>query len=76
MNEATTVDKSLKPIIVACDESGNDGKNLLTGSTSVFTHASVTMTKEKAARIIKEVRAKTGNQSVELKSKTLLDRKH
>lgn len=64
------------PLTVACDESGNDGENLLAGSSPIFAHASVTVSKDQAAEIMDEVRGRTGGQSVELKSKTLLQQKH
>ena len=63
-------------LTVACDESGNDGENLLAGSSAVFAHASVTVSKDQAAAIMDEVRFRTGSQSVELKSKTLLQPKN
>lgn len=64
------------PLTVACDESGNDGENLLAGSCPVFAHASVTVSKEQAAEIMDEVRDRTRGRSVELKSKTLLQPRH
>lgn len=64
------------PLVVACDESGNDGENLLGGSSPVFAHASVTMSQKAAAEIMAEVRARTRSQSAELKSKTILQPKH
>ena len=64
------------PLVIACDESGNDGENLLAGSSPVFAHASVTMSEAEARAIMDEVRARTGSLSVELKSKTLLQHKH
>lgn len=63
-------------ITVACDESGNDGENLLGGSTPVFAHASVVLSEYQAAKIMHEVRTRTGNRSIELKSRTLLQKKH
>lgn len=64
------------PIVVACDESGNDGENLLDGSTPVFAHASITIPASDAMEIMSEVRARTRSQSAELKSKTILQSKH
>ena len=64
------------PLVIACDESGNDGENLLAGSSPVFAHASVTMSPAEATAIMDEVRTRTGSVSVELKSKTLLQHKH
>lgn len=65
-----------RPLVVACDESGNDGENLLAGTSPVFVHASVTASKEKASEIMAEVRRQTRSGSVELKSKTLLHPKN
>ncbi|KZE91620.1 DUF3800 domain-containing protein [Microbacterium sp. TNHR37B] len=64
-----------EPLSVACDESGNDGENLLAGGSRFFVHASVTISDLDATAIMAEVRSQTGSQSVELKSKTLLQRK-
>lgn len=64
------------PLVVACDESGNDGENLLDGSSPVFAHASVTVSSEEAAEVMAEVRARTRSQSAELKSKTIVRPKH
>lgn len=64
------------PLVVACDESGNDGENLLAGSSPVFAHASVTISKSAAAEIMAEVRARTGSQSAELKSRIIVHPKH
>jgi hypothetical protein len=64
------------PLVVACDESGNDGENLLVGSSPVFSHASVTISETEAAEIMAEVRARTRSQSAELKSKTIVQPKH
>ncbi|MEI3848055.1 MULTISPECIES: DUF3800 domain-containing protein [unclassified Microbacterium] len=68
--------KSTVPLTVACDESGNDGENLLAGSSPVFAHASVAMTEDEAAELMTEVRSRTGSQSMELKSKTIIHPKH
>jgi hypothetical protein len=64
------------PLVVACDESGNDGENLLSGSSPVFAHASVTLTEKAAAEILAEARVRTRSQSAELKSKTIVQPKH
>lgn len=63
---------TVTPLVVACDESGNDGENLLLGNARVFTHASVAMPLENAEAIMAEVRERTKSTSVELKSQTLL----
>ncbi|WP_169562650.1 DUF3800 domain-containing protein [Microbacterium gubbeenense] len=65
-----------QPLVVACDESGNDGENLLAGSSPVFAHASVTVSSARAVEIMAEVRARTRSASAELKSKTLLHPKN
>jgi len=63
-------------LVVACDESGNDGENVLAGSSPVFAHASVALSMEEAAEIMAEVRTRTRSQSQELKSKTILQPRH
>lgn len=65
-----------EPLTIACDESGNDGENVLSGGSPVFVHASVSLSPERAAELIGEVRARTGSRSAELKSKTLLQPKN
>ena len=64
------------PLVVACDESGNDGENLLSGESMVFAHASVTLAPDEAAELMAEVRARTQSQTTELKSKTILQPRH
>lgn len=65
------------PIIsIACDESGNDGENLLAGGSPVFVHASVALSEARAQDLMDEVRRRTNSKSLELKSKTLLQSKH
>jgi hypothetical protein len=71
-----TVDETARPLVVACDESGNDGENLLAGSSPFFVHASVTVDTARAAEIMAEVRRRTRSESAELKSKTLLQSKN
>ncbi len=68
--------KTTTPLVVACDESGNDGENVVVGSSSVFTHASVLLAKKEAAGIMAEVRERTQSESAELKSKTITQAKH
>lgn len=65
-----------KPLVVACDESGNDGENLLSGGSTVFAHASVTLSSDEAAALMDEARARTRSQTTELKSKTILQPQH
>lgn len=64
------------PLEVACDESGNDGENLLSGRSTVFAHASVTLRPDDAAGLMDEVRSRTRSQTAELKSKTILQPRH
>jgi hypothetical protein len=64
------------PVVVACDESGNDGENMLSGRSTVFAHASVTLTPDDAAELMDEIRARTLSQSTELKSRTILQPRH
>ncbi|XPP25642.1 MAG: DUF3800 domain-containing protein [Leucobacter sp.] len=64
------------PLVIACDESGNDGENNLKGNASVYVHASVAISTEIAQEVMDEVRAKTRSNTVELKSKTLLQHKN
>lgn len=75
VREVIRMTKSM-PLEVACDESGNDGENVLSGRSAVFAHASVTLTRDAAADLMEEVRGRTRSQSVELKSKTLLQPRH
>ncbi|WP_454810387.1 DUF3800 domain-containing protein [Paenarthrobacter nitroguajacolicus] len=63
---------TVEPLVIACDESGNDGENNLKGNSSVFVHASVAISTEAAQELMDEVRARTRSMTVELKSKTLL----
>ena len=55
MPEDVSTSGTTQPLVVACDESGNDGGNLLAGSSPVFVHASVSVSKAKAAEIMAEV---------------------
>jgi hypothetical protein len=58
--------------LVACDESGNDGGNLLGGSTLVLAHASVMIESEEAAEVMARLRKSTRSQAPELKAGVLL----
>lgn len=64
------------PLVIACDESGNDGENNLNGNSAVFVHASVAISEEVAQGLMDEVRARTRSRTAELKSKTLLQTKN
>ncbi|MBC9936938.1 MULTISPECIES: DUF3800 domain-containing protein [unclassified Leucobacter] len=67
---------TVEPLVVACDESGNDGENNLNGNSAVFVHASTSVSIDVAQALMDEVRWRTRSQSAELKSKTLLQAKH
>lgn len=66
----------IPPLVVGCDESGNDGENLLLGNTRVFTHASVAMPVASAEALMAEIRERTGSESIEIKSRTILQNRH
>jgi hypothetical protein len=51
------------PLVVACNDEGNDGENSLSGSSPVFAHAGVTITEKAAAEIMAEVRVRTRSRS-------------
>ena len=72
----STSSSTVEPLVLACDESGNDGENNLNGNSTVFVHASTSITVDMAQELMKETRLRTGNQSAELKSKTLVQAKH
>ena len=57
---------------IACDESGFSGSNLVRTDTKVFTHASVRLTIEDAARCVYEIRERAGDPAQEYKSARLL----
>jgi hypothetical protein len=66
----------MRPLEVACDESGNDGENLFGGNATVFADASVDVTVEAARTLMADVRASTRSQAPELKSGVLLAAKN
>src|SRR5262245_43070694 len=57
---------------IACDESGFSGSNLVRTDAKVFTHASVKLTTEDAARCVAEIRNRAGDRVREYKSARLL----
>jgi len=63
-------------LVIACDESGNDGENNLNGNASVFVHASVAISEEVARGLMNEIRVRTRARTDELKSRTLLQPKN
>ncbi len=62
----------MRPVEIACDESGSEGENLLGGETDVFAHAGVRMSGPAAAACVREIRARIGSPAVEYKSNHLL----
>ncbi len=67
---------SVRPVEIACDESGSEGENLLGGETDVFAHAGVRLTPEEAAACVREIRARIGSPAEEYKANHLLRAKH
>ena len=61
-----------RPVVIACDESGSDGENLVEGVSRVFAHSSTDLDCEAAARIIDELRVAVRFSGAELKSAALL----
>ena len=62
----TTVSSDV--LVVACDESGFSGTNLLDKATPVFTHASVDVSHEEAVELIERLRADFPWPSEEMKA--------
>ncbi|TFD35411.1 hypothetical protein E3T37_15265 [Cryobacterium sp. TMT2-10] len=57
---------------IACDESGNEGENLFAAGSTVFAHASTSLSEAQAKTIMDRLRHDTGSSANELKSSTLL----
>lgn len=57
---------------VYCDESGNEGQNLFSAGSTVFTHAGTTVALRDADNVIKAVRQKLGIAASEVKARSLL----
>jgi hypothetical protein len=57
---------------VACDESGSEGEKLVRGSTHVFAHASVDVTRERALETIDRVRVEARSPATEVKASVVL----
>ena len=57
---------------IACDESGSEGENLISGPTRVFAHGSTDLTYEEASDVIADLRNETSYGGSELKSSRLL----
>ncbi|MEV7099518.1 DUF3800 domain-containing protein [Amycolatopsis sp. NPDC051045] len=66
----------MRPVEIACDESGSEGENLLGGETDVFAHAGVRMSWPAAAACVREIRARIGSPAEEYKANHLLRAKH
>ncbi|EOD67365.1 DUF3800 domain-containing protein [Amycolatopsis vancoresmycina] len=66
----------MRPVEIACDESGSEGENLLGGETAVFAHAGVRMPPAEAAACVREIRARIGSPAEEYKANHLLRAKH
>jgi hypothetical protein len=66
----------VRPVEIACDESGSEGENLLGGETDVFAHAGVRMSWPEATACVREIRARIGSPAEEYKANHLLRGKH
>ncbi|GHF95217.1 MULTISPECIES: DUF3800 domain-containing protein [Amycolatopsis] len=66
----------MRPVEIACDESGSEGENLLGGETDVFAHAGVRMSWPEATACVREIRARIGSPAEEYKANHLLRAKH
>ncbi|MET9000360.1 DUF3800 domain-containing protein [Amycolatopsis sp. NPDC004169] len=66
----------MRPVEIACDESGSEGENLLGGETDVFAHAGVRMSWPEATACVAEIRARIGSPAEEYKANHLLRAKH
>ncbi|WP_410638948.1 DUF3800 domain-containing protein [Amycolatopsis sp. lyj-346] len=66
----------MRPVEIACDESGSEGENLLGGETDVFAHTGVRMSWPEAAACVREIRARIGSPAEEYKANHLLRAKH
>jgi hypothetical protein len=62
--------------VIACDESGSEGENLIGANTDVFAHASVALSTESAAECIRETRSRIRSPALEYKANHLLRTKH
>ncbi|PYD00816.1 hypothetical protein B4U78_008815 [Microbacterium esteraromaticum] len=60
------------PFTIACDESGAEGENLMASNHPVFVHGSVNVGLEEANELAAWMKAETGSQASEIKSKTML----
>ncbi len=63
---------AVRPVQIACDESGSDGENLIEGSSRVFAHGSTDLDTAAASQLIDDLRETVKFKGPELKSTTLL----
>jgi hypothetical protein len=63
-------------IEIACDESGSDGENLISGSSRIFAHGSTDLTSDEASCVIADLRGETAYAGSEVKSSRLLKGQH
>ncbi|WIJ45584.1 hypothetical protein [Curtobacterium citreum] len=64
------------PLVVACDESGSSGENLMGGVMPVFVHGSTNLTLDEAETFMEQLRSATGSRAREVKSSQVLRLKH
>lgn len=60
------------PVLIACDESGSEGENVVGARNRVFAHGSVNLDLSSAEAVISELRRRAPSQSVEYKSEQIL----
>jgi hypothetical protein len=63
-------------IEIACDESGSEGENLVSGDVCVFAHGSTDMSRSEAGELISLLQKQVGFEGRELKSSHLLSERH
>lgn len=66
----------VRPPVIACDESGAEGVNLIGANTAVFAHAAVRLTFGEAADCVARLRDLIGSPAREYKANHLLRTKH
>jgi len=54
----------VRPVEIACDESGSEGENLLGGETDVFAHAGIRMSWPYATACVREIRARIASDDL------------
>jgi hypothetical protein len=65
-----------QPLEIACDESGLEGENLVSGNTDVLAHASVRIDIDEAAGSVQEIRNRIRSPALEYHANHLLREKH